>query len=552
VAHSESPTAPALAWRGVDLDIGDKAILRGIDLAVDHGRTLALVGESGSGKTMCCMAALGLIPGGGRLTAGRIEGPGGVWMRADEGDTVPIPRGKVVTMVFQEPMTSLNPTMRCGAQVAEVILRHETSEASKAREKVLGLFEEVQMPDPQRAWSAYPHELSGGQKQRVLIAMALANDPDILLADEPTTALDSTLRAELLDLIASIQRARGLALVLVTHDMDVVERAADEVAVLLKGRVVEHGSADRILHAPAHPYTRGLLACRVPKKGRMTPLPVLSDFMGDEAGSATFQHQEIQSAPADRPMLLEVNAACKTYPGGGVPALDNVGLSLPEGGSLGIVGGSGCGKTTLARAILGLHRLDSGSIRIAGKSVEQNSPDQIRHIRSQVGLVFQDPRAALNPTRKVGAAIREVLTRWGHTPDQASTEAVKLMEAVGLEADALHRKPDAFSGGQRQRIVIARALAADPKLLICDEAVAALDVSVQAQVLNLLVELRKERGLALLFISHDLGVVRYLCDRTLVLDRGQVVEEGESDQLWAHPTHEVTRRLQAAGGGSIA
>lgn len=536
----------------MDLDIGDKPILRGIDLAVGQGKTLALVGESGSGKTMCCMAVLGLIPGGGRLTAGTIEGPDGVWLRADQGDTVPIPRGSKVTMVFQEPMTSLNPTMRCGTQIADVILRHEPTEGSKAREKVLSLFEEVQMPDPQRAWSAYPHELSGGQKQRVLIAMALANDPDILLADEPTTALDSTLRAELLDLIGSIQRTRGLALVLVTHDMDVVEKAADDVAVLLKGRVVEYGRADQILSAPQHPYTRGLLACRVPKEGRKTPLPVLSDFMGEGAGAAVIPSREIRSASAHRPLLLEVTAACKTYTGSTVPALDGVNVSLPEGGTLGIVGGSGCGKTTLARAILGLHKLDSGSIRIAGKAVEQNSPDQIRHIRSQVGLVFQDPRAALNPTRKVGDAIREVLVRWGQTPEQAAEEAVNLMEAVGLEADALRRKPDAFSGGQRQRIVIARALAADPKLLICDEAVAALDVSVQAQVLNLLVELRQERGLALLFISHDLGVVRYLCDRTLVLDGGRVVEEGESDQLWAHPTHEVTRRLQAAGGGSIA
>jgi peptide/nickel transport system ATP-binding protein len=536
----------------VDLDIGDKAILRGIDLAVDHGRTLALVGESGSGKTMCCLAALGLIPGSGRLTGGQIEGPNGVWMRADEGATVPIPRGKVVTMVFQEPMTSLNPTMRCGAQVAEVILRHQKVARSSADAQVLRLFEEVRMPYPQRAMTAYPHELSGGQKQRVLIAMALANDPDILLADEPTTALDSTLRAELLDLIGDIQKARGLALVLVTHDMDVVERAADSVAVMLKGKVVEYGAVEQVLNAPEHPYTRGLLACRVPRKGRPTPLPVLENFLQGTGPGVHATPREIEPAQSSAPVLLAVDSASKTYPGSPIPALEDVSLQLPEGGTLGVVGGSGCGKTTLARAILGLHTLDSGTIRIAGKSVEQGSPDQIQHIRSQVGLVFQDPRAALNPTRKVGDALREVLIRWGHSAGSAADEAVKLIEAVGLERDALQRRPDAFSGGQRQRIVIARALAANPKLLICDEAVAALDVSVQAQVLNLLVELRQDRGLALLFISHDLSVVRYLCDRTLVMDGGRVVEEGESDPLWAHPSHEVTRRLQAAGGGSIA
>lgn len=552
MAHSESPVTPALAWRGVDLDIGDKPILRDIDLAVGQGQTLALVGESGSGKTMCCMAALGLIPGGGRLTAGRIEGPDGVWLRADDGATVPIPRGNKVTMVFQEPMTSLNPTTRCGAQVAEVIMRYQNVDRTAADAQVLRLFEEVHMPDPERAMSSYPHGISGGQKQRVLIAMALANDPDILLADEPTTALDSTLRAELLDLIAAIQRKRGLALVLVTHDMDVVEKAADEVAVMLNGRVVEYGKAKQVLGAPVHPYTRGLLACRVPRKGRPTPLPVLADFLHGGSGGAFVSPQEIERTPENRPPILEVKGACKTYSGNSSPALDNVDLAIPEGGTLGIVGGSGCGKTTLARAILGLHRLDSGSISIAGKAVEQNASDQILHIRSHVGLVFQDPRAALNPTRMIGDALREVLVRWGHNQGSAEQEAEELMRSVGLEPDALLRRPDAFSGGQRQRIVIARALAAQPKLLICDEAVAALDVSVQAQVLNLLVELRKERGLALLFISHDLSVVRYLCDRTLVMEEGRVVEEGESDQLWAHPKHEVTRRLQVAGGGSIA
>ena len=549
MAPSDS-TRPALQWDGVSVSIGEHAVLHDVHLSLEAGSTLALVGESGSGKTMCCMAALGLLPDGGRLTSGSIHGPDGCWASGNGETLVPIPRGRTITMVFQEPMTSLNPTMRCGQQVAEVIRRHQGVSAQEAQQQVLDLFREVQLPEPRRAWSSYPHGLSGGQKQRVLIAMALANSPDIILADEPTTALDSTLRAELLDLIADIQKRRGLALVLVTHDMDVVERAADHVAVLKDGRVVEQGPVADVLQQPQDAYTRGLLACRVPRSGRPTPLPVLSDFMGGEAVDVT--REELRPPAEDAPVLLDIKGACKTYPGAAVSALSEVDLSLRQGGTLGIVGGSGCGKTTLARAILGLHRLDRGAITLDGRPVQDLEADQVRHIRSNVGLVFQDPRSALNPRRRIGDAIEEVLIRWGHGKAEANREARKLITAVGLEEDALNRKPDALSGGQRQRIVIARALAADPKLLICDEAVAALDVSVQAQVLNLLVELRRERGLALLFISHDLGVVRYLCDHTVVMDAGRVVESGSSDAIWASPAHEVTRRLQSAGGGAIA
>ncbi len=550
MAPSDSPNA-VLTWSGLSVSFGDRSILRDINLSVSRGETLALVGESGSGKTMCCLAALGMLPEGGAVMSGRITGPGGPWVDAHGGATVRIPRGEQVTLIFQEPMTSLDPTMRCGQQVAEVILRHGSRDKEAAKQRVLGLFEEVQLPDPERAWSAYPHSLSGGQKQRVLIAMALANDPEVILADEPTTALDSTLRAELLDLLADIQRERGLAMVMVTHDMDVVERSADRVAVLHQGVVVEQGSTDEVLKSPRHPYTQGLLACRIPTKGRPTPLPILSDFL-DRGSQGTRHVTEMQAAPRTAPTLLEVVGAWKTYPGSATPAIADVDLRIPQGGTLGIVGGSGCGKTTLARAILGLHRLDRGRILLDGKPVEALSAAHIGHIRSNVGLVFQDPRAALNPTRRIGTALREVLVRWGHDSDSAHQRARELMEAVGLEEDALERKPDAFSGGQRQRIVIARALAADPQLLICDEAVAALDVSVQAQVLNLLVQLRDERNLALLFISHDLGVVRYLCDQTIVMDRGRVVEAGPSDRIWASPGHEVTQRLQAAGGGAIA
>ena len=549
MAHSEA-NPDALLWDGVSLEIGGHSVLRQVQLTAKRGEALALVGESGSGKTMCCMAALGLLPEGSVLTAGRIVGLGQVWSDSTGGHTQPVPRGSLISMVFQEPMTSLNPTLHCGSQLAEVIRRHQGGQRDAAHQKARALLEEVQLSDPARAMRAFPHELSGGQKQRVLIAMALANDPDILLADEPTTALDSTLRAELLGLLRSLQLKRGLAMVLVTHDMDVVEKHADQVAVLYRGEVVEKGAVRDVLSAPSHPYTQGLLACRVPQSGRPTPLPVLADFM--TPSGPTFAPKQIRTAPtAETPDLLVIEGATKTYPGQKTPAIENVSLRLPKGGSLGVVGGSGCGKTTLARAILGLHQIDSGTIKLGDKMVHGGQHNDIQHIRATVGLVFQDPRAALNPALRVGRMLGEVLTRWGTPKQQLQQDMEGLMEAVGLDRSALDKKPDGFSGGQRQRIVIARALAANPDLLICDEAVAALDVSVQAQVLNLLIELQEKRGLSLLFISHDLGVVRYLCDRTVVMDKGQIVEEGTSDAIWSTPHHSVTRRLQAAGGGAI-
>lgn len=548
-----SDTPPALLWDQVSLEIREQSILKDIDLAVRPGECLALVGESGSGKTLCCMAALGMLPDGGRLTSGRIEGLGQVWSSASEAALADIPRGDRIAMVFQEPMTSLDPTMRCGKQLVEVLLRHRAGwTRQQAEDHAKGLLEEVKMPSVDRAMAAYPHALSGGQKQRILIAMALANDPEILLADEPTTALDSTLRADLLSLLRSLQQQRGLAMVLVTHDMDVVRGHADSVAVLYQGEVVEHGPVSEVLEQPRHPYTRGLLACSVPKAGRPTPLPVLDDLLGAEKHGSVLAQTERVPAPASAPLLLEVEGASKTYPGASTPAIDGVSIRLPEGGSLGLVGGSGCGKTTLARAILGLHTLDAGRIHLAGQDVHDGRPASIAHIRSHVGLVFQDPRAALNPAKRVGPALTEVLIRWGTPAAKAREEAIALLEAVGLDGRAMDKRPDAFSGGQRQRIVIARALAARPQLLVCDEAVAALDVSVQAQVLNVLVDLQAQRGLSLLFISHDLSVVRYLCDRTVVMDAGRVVEEGPSDDLWSTPQHPVTRRLQAAGGGAIA
>lgn len=447
-------------------------------------------------------------------------------------------------MVFQEPMTSLDPTMRCGRQIEEVILRHLGGGRNAARERVLELLEEVQLVDSNRVARAYPHELSGGQKQRVLIAMALSCNPEILLADEPTTALDSTVRHEILLLLRHISTQRGLATVLVSHDLAVVQEAADRVAVMRLGEVVECGAMDAVLHRPRHPYTQALLASQVPKSGRPFPLPTVEHLepgedTGAKAGDVAKGAGTLEPPAQDAATVLRMENVILTYPGAESPTLSGVSLHLKRGESLGLVGESGCGKSTLARVVMGLRDVDSGTVDLSG-------------LGGAPGLVFQDPFASLNPRMAVGQAIAEVMVVRGVPWDLALEKAGGLLEEVGINSADGRRMPGSFSGGQRQRIVIARALAAEPKLLVCDEAVAALDVSVQAQVLNLLNELKVRRGLSLLFISHDLGVVRYMCDRIAIMHGGRIVEVGEADALCANPQKDITIRLIEAAGVGVA
>lgn len=519
----------SLVWRDFGVLLDGRKLLNGINLTVEAGETLALVGESGSGKTLTCMAVLGMLPNAS-VSSGSVTQPA---------------RGPGVSMVFQEPMTSLDPTMRCGRQIEEVVLRHLGGRRSAARERVLELLEEVQLVDARRVARAYPHELSGGQKQRVLIAMALSCNPEILLADEPTTALDSTVRHEILLLLRHISTQRGLATVLVSHDLAVVQEAADRVAVMCAGEVVECGAMDDVLHRPSHPYTQALLASQVPKSGRPFPLPTVGHVEPGEDVSATKSSAfvtgggTLQPPAKDATTVLRIDRVKLTYPGAESPTLKGVSLHLKRGESLGLVGESGCGKSTLARVIMGLRDVDSGTVDLSG-------------LGGAPGLVFQDPFASLNPRMAVGQAIAEVMVVRGVPWDLALEKAGGLLEEVGINSADGRRMPGAFSGGQRQRIVIARALAAEPKLLVCDEAVAALDVSVQAQVLNLLNELKVRRGLSLLFISHDLGVVRYMCDRIAVMHGGRIVEVGDADALCANPQKDITIRLIEAAGVGVA
>jgi peptide/nickel transport system ATP-binding protein len=498
-----------------------------VNLSVEPGETLALVGESGSGKTLLCMAVLGMLPTGS-VVSGSVTQP---------------TRGPGVSMIFQEPMTSLDPTMRCGRQIEEVILRHLGGRRAAARAQVLALFEEVQLGagagELERVARSFPHELSGGQKQRVLIAMALSCNPAVLLADEPTTALDSTVRHEIMALLRRISVSRGLATVLVSHDLGVVQEAADKVAVMRAGEVVEFGAMEDILQRPSHAYTRALLASQVPKAGRPFPLATVGDGGGRDGLARGAALGELAAPAADAEVILRLENVMLTYPGADAPTLNGVSLTLKRGESLGLVGESGCGKSTVARVVMGLRSADAGSVD--------------RHaVEGHVGLVFQDPFASLNPRMAVGRAIAEVMLVRGMPAVEATARAGQLLEEVGLQAEDGTRMPGAFSGGQRQRIVIARALAADPHLLICDEAVAALDVSVQAQVLNLLNELKARRGLSLLFISHDLSVVRYMCDRIAVMNQGRIVEVGEALEVCANPQQDITIRLIEAAGVGVA
>jgi peptide/nickel transport system ATP-binding protein len=511
-----------LVWHHFGVSLGGRVLLGAVNLSVDPGETLALVGESGSGKTLLCMAVLGMLPTGS-VASGSVTQPA---------------RGPGVSMVFQEPMTSLDPTMRCGRQIEEVILRHLGGLRAAARARVLTLFEEVQLDtgagELERVARSFPHELSGGQKQRVLIAMALSCNPAVLLADEPTTALDSTVRHEIMALLRRISASRGLATVLVSHDLGVVQEAADKVAVMRAGEVVEFGAMEDILQRPSHAYTRALLASQVPKAGRPFPLATVVDGGGrDEA------LYELAAPADDAEVIMRLENVMLTYPGADGPTLNGVSLTLKRGESLGLVGESGCGKSTVARVLMGLRSADAGSVDRGA-------------FEGHVGLVFQDPFASLNPRMAVGRAIAEVMLVRGVPAVEATARAGQLLEEVGLQAEDGTRMPGAFSGGQRQRIVIARALAADPHLLICDEAVAALDVSVQAQVLNLLNELKARRGLSLLFISHDLSVVRYMCDRIAVMNQGRIVEVGEAQEVCANPQQDITIRLIEAGGVGVA
>lgn len=535
-----------------------------ISFELQRGSTLGIVGESGSGKSLTSLAIMGLIPKpNGKIKSGSI-----VFNISDGGnpDLLQLPekemrqwRGKKIAMIFQEPMTSLNPAYRCGKQVMENILEHENVTRHEARKRTLDLFREVMLPDPERTFKAYPHQVSGGQKQRVMIAMALACNPDILIADEPTTALDVTVQKTILELLRTLQKKHSISLIFISHNLDVIAEISKNVLVMYKGEIVEKGTVSEIFNNPQHPYTKGLLACRPPLGERPKRLKVIADFMegkgneGDTFISKALRNQQHAKLYSGKPILkaegintvftLKRNLAGK--PTKQYKAVNNVTFEVFPGETLGLVGESGCGKTTLGRTLLRLVEPESGNTLYNGIQVNDLKSDELRALRKKLQIIFQDPYSSLNPRITIGEAIIEPMRIHKlHANDNSRKAKVsELLQKVGLEASHYGRYPHEFSGGQRQRICIARALAVEPEFIICDESVSALDVSVQAQVLNLLNDLKKEFGLTYLFISHDLSVVRYMSDRLMVMKNGEIQEMGESDEVFTNPLSEYTRIL---------
>lgn len=503
---------------------GDREMaIAGVTFALHKAETLCIVGESGSGKSVTAFTIAGLLSDRLKPVHGSIHFAGQNLLELGEAQWRAL-RGARIAMIFQEPMTALNPLLRCGTQIAEVFEAHGKLKGASLKAKVLDLLHEVGLPDPSRAYQSFPHELSGGQRQRVMIAMALALEPDILIADEPTTALDVTTQAQILALLKNLQRKHGTAILFITHDFGVVADIADTVLVMNKGLCVESGRAADVLAQPKDDYTKALLAA-VPRASTEQP------------------ETPRRSAP-----ILRVTGLSKSYSGRGhvVRALDGVAFELAAGETLGIVGESGSGKSTLGKALLRLIDCDSGEVSIDGQNIHELTPQAMRASRSSLQMVFQDPYSSLNPKHKIRRIISAGPMIHGVSAAEANQRAEDLIELVGLEQWALERYPHEFSGGQRQRIGLARALALEPRIVVADEPVSALDVSVQAQVLRLLASLKDRLNLSLIFITHDLRVASQICDRVAVMSKGRIVEQGPTAEVFANPKDSYTQRLLAA------
>ncbi|MCL4109116.1 UNVERIFIED_CONTAM: hypothetical protein GTU68_031028 [Idotea baltica] len=534
--------------------------VKGSTFHLRKGETVGIVGESGSGKSVSALSIMKLI----QSPPGEIS-DGEIWFNAPEGgwkDILTLPdkalrsvRGNEISMIFQEPMTSLNPVFTCGSQVVEALTLHQGMDKATAKAKTIELFEQVQLPRPEAIFKSYPHEISGGQKQRVMIAMAMSCNPSILIADEPTTALDVTVQKTILDLMRKLQQESDMGILFITHDLGVVAEIADRVIVMYKGEIVEQGSVLEIFRNPKHPYTKGLLACRPRMDVRMRVLPTISNFMRLEDGlvkEIDFSVEEaVQNSVAP---ILEVKNLKTWYPVRAgflsqkkeyVKAVDDVSFTVYPGETLGLVGESGCGKTTLGRSILRLVDPTSGQVIFDGKEITGMAEKELRTLRKDMQIIFQDPYSSLNPRITIGNAILEPMKvhKLHENDDTRRKRVYDLLDRVGLNKSHFNRYPHEFSGGQRQRICIARALAVEPRFIICDESVSALDVSVQAQVLNLLLELRQEFDLTYIFISHDLSVVKFMSDRMIVMNKGVVEEMGPADAIYAQPSKDYTRTL---------
>ncbi len=585
-ATASQGRGPLLAVDALNVRTPDRTLVHDFSLHMAHGERIGLIGESGSGKSMTTTALLGLLPAGvtadGSVRLDIAERPGSAernLLEASESELMKI-RGRDMAMVFQEPLTALNPLMRVGAQVAEIMLLHKLAPSkAEANRRAVEMLDAVHLPDPAQAARAYPHQLSGGQRQRVMLAMALANDPALLLCDEPTTALDVTVQRQVLDLILELVKKRNTGLLFITHDLAVVANMCTRVLVMNQGVVVEEGATEDVFLRPQHPYTRGLLAASdldaTDADGRLFTVasakeyvPPTREELAAEAERAAAEqtateqaaaepaaaaHAVDAAAPAAEP-VMRVTDLVRTYtrgktslfkPAPEVRALKGISFEVPRGGRLGVVGESGSGKSTLLRILAGLDQPTSGSAIVAGNEVAGAKEAQLRELRQQLQIVFQDPMGSLDPRMTVEQIISEPLLVRGRseTAAERSRMVAEMLEAVGLPASAAERYPHQFSGGQRQRISIARALICRPQVVVADEPVSALDVSVRAQVLNLLADLVDEYGLTLVFVSHDLNVVRHLCDSVIVMQSGEIVEAGPTETVYRAPQHPYTQRL---------
>ncbi len=530
-------------------------VVHGVSFDIQPNEILGIVGESGSGKSVTSLAIMGLLPTKDTHIKGSItyQGESLTAMSPKELRSI---RGNKIAMIFQEPMSSLNPAMKCGPQVAEMLLQHTDSSTSEAKAAVISLFDQVKLPDSQRAYNAYPHQLSGGQKQRIMIAMAIACKPKLLIADEPTTALDVTVQKEIILLLKELQQQHQMSILFISHDLSLVSEIATNVLVMYRGNAVEYGNVHQIFTHPTQEYTKALINARPSLTTRYQTLPTIDDFLGDQDVTPIVVTKEMRAAQHaalyNTPPLLEVKNVSKVFFNSlglfqktAVTAVDDVSFNLYEGETLGLVGESGCGKSTLSNVILQLDQANSGHILYRGQDITQLNSSAIRTLRKEIQLIFQDPFASLNPRASVGKAIMEPMKAHRLYASDAirKQKTLQLLEDVGLEAAHFNRYPHEFSGGQRQRIGIARAIALQPKLIICDESVSALDISVQAQVLNLLNRLKQQFGFTYIFISHDLAVVKYMADQLLVMNKGQIEEFGEADAVYEAPKKAYTQKL---------
>lgn len=550
-----------LKVENLSLSFGDKKVLNEVSFELNRAETLGIVGESGSGKSITSLAIMGLLGKNANISSESkilFNGKNGTIdltkISTKEFEKI---RGNEIGMIFQEPMTSLNPSLRCGKQVEETILLHQKLSKKEAKEKVLSLFEKVKLPDPERIYKAYPHELSGGQKQRVMIAMAISCEPHLLIADEPTTALDVTVQKATLELLKELQETEGMSMIFISHDLGVIANISEEVLVMFRGDVVEQGSVKTIFDNPKENYTKGLIACRPKLDIRYKRLPTVNDFLANENHQSeeftSSERKQLHEKIYHQKPLIEVHQLKKYFYSThllgkdtvSVKAVDDISFKVFPGETLGLVGESGSGKTTLSRTLLLLEKPTSGEIFFEGKDITKLNKEEVRKLRKDIQIIFQDPYSSLNPRHTIAQILTEPMKvhQLGKNDEERRNIAAKLLEKVSLNAIDLEKYPHEFSGGQRQRIGIARALALEPKFIICDESVSALDVSVQAQVLNLLNDLKAEFGFTYIFISHDLAVVKYMSDQLLVMQHGEMKELADADEIYQNPKTNYTKEL---------